>query len=167
MARSRERFSPKIQNLVWAGATHLFTSQGAGTAAQVMVTAADTKDTIMRIRGELVAWVDAPSIPAKNCVVGIGAIVMPEGQSTTVVSSPVTDTSAPWLFYDFFTLGYEEMVTDVIALPALSVFREVLDSKAMRRCPPDTEIQFVMENITFSSALSVNVSIEGRFLLGN
>ena len=166
MARSRERFSPKIQNLVWAGATHLFTSQGAGTAAQVMVTAADTKDTIMRIRGELVAWVDAPSIPAKNCVVGIGAIVMPEGQSTTVVSSPVTDTSAPWLFYDFFTLGYEEMVTDVIDVPGLALYRKTIDVKAMRILRADQELQLVVENTTIQAATTINLIFTFRLLLG-
>ncbi len=169
MARSRvsrDRIPPKIQNIRWAGAAHQFSAFGAGTSAQVMVTAADTKDTIMRIRGEVLAYVDGASAPGKAAKIAIGAIVMPEGQSTTVVSSPISDDEAPWLFYEQFTLGYEEMVTDVIDVPGITFFRKAVDVKAMRILRPDQELQLVAENVTLLSATSINMTFTFRLLLG-
>ena len=166
MARSRDRFAPKIQNLRWSGANHLFAALGAGASAQVMVTAAEQKDTIMRIRGELVAYMDGALGPGKLFRAGIGAIVMPEGQSTTVVSGPLDDESAPWLFYESFTLGYEEYVTDVIDCPGLTSFRKTIDVKAMRILRPDQELQLVVENETLLSGAAMNLNFTFRILLG-
>ncbi len=163
--RQRAAFPPKIENLRWGGATHTFV-RDAGSAAQTMITAADTKDTIMRIRGELLCYVDAPSAPAKLAQIGIGALVMPEGQGTTVTSSPISDSSAPWLFYETFAIGYEEMVTDVVDVPGCSSFRKTIDVKAMRILRPDRELQLVVENVTLLSALTVNLNFSFRLLLG-
>ncbi len=92
---------------------------------------------------------------------------MPEGQSTTVVSSPITDDSAPWLWYTRFTLGYEEMVTDVVDVPGLSSYREVIDAKAMRVLRPDREVQLVFEQASVLSANNVNVVANFRGLFAS
>ncbi len=165
--RGRERFSPKIENLRWDGAVHVFSGLSAGTAGQVMVTAADTKDTIMRIRGEVVGWLDgAQAAGVAGVEIGIGCLVMPEGQSTTVVSSPIADVSAPWLFYERFTLAYDEMVIDVIDVPQVTSFRKTIDVKAMRILRPDRELQLVFEQATVIGAASVNCIFNFRMLLG-
>jgi len=46
------------------------------------------------------------------------------------------------------------------------VYREVIDVKAMRTIRPDREVQWVVENTSLAGALSVNISIAARFLLG-
>jgi len=125
------------------------------------------QDTIMRTRGQLMASIDGASAPGKAVRVGIGFVIVPEGTGSTVLWAPLTDPNAPWFFYSTFVLGYEEMVTDVVDVPGLSSYRETIDSKAMRKGPPDTEVQVVFENATILSASSVNLFVQGRFLLGN
>jgi len=164
--RSRDQFSPKIRNLRWGGNSHVFAALAAGDSAQVMITAADTNDTIMRIRGELLCYVDGFLTPGRLAKIGIGAIVMPEGQGTTVVSGPLADDSAPWLFYESFLVGYEEYVTDVVDNPGLTIFRKTIDVKAMRILRPDRELQIVAENATIGTAVAVNLSLTFRALIG-
>ncbi len=166
MARSRSRQAPRIQNLRWAGANHSFFSLAAGSAAQLFITAANVSDTLMRMRGNLVCWIDGLEEPAPAVDVAVGAIVMPEGQGTTVVSSPITDSEAPWLWYDRFTLGYEEMVSNVVDIPGISSYRSVVNSKAMRILRPDREVQLVVEQATITTAASINLSVNFRVLLG-
>ncbi len=164
--RRSSRSQPRIRNLRWDGALHSFAAFGAGTSAQVMVTAGSDTETLMRIRGELICYKDAASTPGLSAQIAIGAIVMPEGQSTTVVSSPITDDTAPWLFYETFVIGYEEMVTDVVDVPGLSSFRKTVDVKAQRILRPDREVQLVVENVTITGATTVNLMFAFRALLG-
>ncbi len=171
MAHRRRSFqgpapTPKIKNLRWSGASNTFAAFSAGTSALAYLTAADETETLMRQRGELVASIDGLSSPGALVHIGIGTIVMPEGQSTTVVSSPITDSNAPWVYYEQFVLGYEEGVTDVIDYPGLTVFRKTIDTKAMRVLRPDREMQLVVENITLVGASSVNIALTDRILLG-
>ena len=71
----------------------------------------------MRIRGNLLAYIDGASAPAKLVSIGVGLILAQSGQSGTVLSSPITDPDAPWIWYERFSLGYEEMVTDQVDIP--------------------------------------------------
>ena len=160
------RILPKIQNLRWSGGSNVFSALSAGSVAATMISGAATTDTIMRMRGELMAYVDTTQAPGGHVRIAVGAIVMPEGQGTTVVSSPITDDLAPWWFYETFALGYEEMVTDVIDVPGITSFRKTIDVKGMRILRPDQEMQIVVENLTIVSALSINVSIVDRILIG-
>ncbi len=54
-------------------------------------------------------------------------------------------------------------MTDVIDAPGVSSFRQVIDSKAMRRVR-NQEVQMVVENATALAAGTVNVGVNGRFL---
>ncbi len=167
MARGRrDRLAPKIQNLRWSGATFSFLAQSAGSTAQVFVTSASTTDTIMRIRGELLANFDATLASGRGIDVAIGAIVMPEGQGTTVVSSPISDEDAPWLFYERFALAYEEYVTDVISAQGAAVFRKTIDVKVMRILRPDRMMQLVVEQATVDGAAALNLRFSARILIG-
>jgi len=127
-----------------------------------------SKDTILRTRGMHTTWLDATSAPGVSVTVGIGLILVPDGTGTTVLWSPLTDPNAPWFVFDAFTLAYEEKVTDVISVSGLDMFRSVVDSKAMRKIPPDTEIQCVVENATTSGASAgvINQTAQYRMLLG-
>ncbi len=162
--RSRSR---KIDNLRWLGFSGTFSALSAGTAAINVLTASTMKDTVMRTRGTLVAHIDGAAAPAKLVLISLGLIIVPEGTGTTVLWSPFTDANAPWFWHTTFAIGYEEMVTDVIDIPVLSAYREVIDSKAMRKGPPDTEVQLVIENTTLNGAVTVQAAVYGRILLGN
>ena len=163
MARRRGK---KIDFTKWDGATFTFNAQAAGTAALTMLTSSASTETLLRLRGNLAAWLDGTQTPGRGVIIGVGAIVMPEGQGTTVVSSPLSDDTAPWLFYEQFTLGYEEMVTDVIDVPGITSFWKTIDVKAMRIIRPDREVQLVVENITTIGAATVNIEVAVRALLG-
>ncbi len=164
--RSRGPFKDKIQETRWSGALQNFSAQAAGTSALLMITAGSFTTTLLRLRGEINCYVDGASAPGKLCEIGIGALVVQEGSGTTVIQAPLTDPEAPWLFYERFVLGYEEMVTDVIDVPGLSIFRKTIDTKSMRILRPGREVQLVIENVTIQAATSVNLQISSRGLFG-
>ncbi len=164
---ARRRSGKKIDNLRWIGVFQGFLGQAAGASAVTALSATTMPDTIMRTRGTLTGWIDALQAPAVAARVSVGLIVVPEGTGTTVLWSPFADTNAPWFWFTSFVLGYEEYVTDVVDCPGLTSYREIVDSKAMRRSPPDTEVQLVIENTTFAGAVGVNVQWAGRILIGN
>ena len=165
---ARRRSGRKIDNLRWGAFNNSFLATGAGASgAIVLTTIVGVVETIMRTRGNLVAWIDGLEAPAVGVIVSCGLIVVPEGTGSTVTWDPAGDPNAPWFWYESFVLGYEEYVADVIDCPGLSSHRSIIDSKAMRRWPQDSEIQFVMTNTTLAGAASVNVSIDGRILFGS
>ncbi len=165
------RRSGRKADLRWTGTiggNAFFGAQSAGTAAVTIFSAAQTlQQTLMRIRGEVLVWKDGTSAPGIGITVGLGIILAQSGQSTTVFSSPLTDPEAPWIWWNAVTIGYEEMVTDVVDVPVLSGARIEVDSKAMRRVRPDVELQFVVENTTVLSAGSVNIAGNFRMLFGD
>ncbi len=165
MARGRS-FAKKIDSLRWSrgGASNL--AFGAGTLAATIVSDGLVEATIMRTRGSLIAYVDAAQAPGGLVRIGVGILSVMGGQGTTVVSSPLTDGEAPWMWFTQFQLGYEEYVVDVIDCPGITSYREMVDVKAMRKMRPDVELQLVFENITIGGALSVNMAVDLRFLIG-
>ncbi len=124
------------------------------------------KDTILRTRGSLIGYLDGLSAGGTAVLISVGIWIVPEGTGTTVLASPFSDPNADWFYYSQFVLASEELVADVIDVPAATGYREVIDSKAMRIGMPDTEVQAVFENTTLLGATPVNVNVAGRFLLG-
>ncbi len=161
--RRRQR---KIDQTRWVNSSFIFGAFSAGTVAATVLAAQSSNDTILRTRGILRAWLDSTQAPGVGVDVAVGMCVVPDGPGTTVLWSPVTDANAPWFWYTRFTLAYEEMVTDVIDVPGMTSFTEVIDSKAMRKIPPDSEVQVVAENVTLLAAGSINVCSGSRMLLG-
>ena len=164
--RSNSRHEKSIDIIRWAGGVHTFNAVSAGSNAQVAVTDGAT-ETILRIRGEVLAYIDATSAPGKLMDVAIGMLVVQAGSSTTVIQSPIADPDAPWLFYERFTIGYEEMVTDVVDVPGIVSKRIVVDSKAMRILRPGREVQLVMQSSTLFTTSAVNLAFSFRMLLGS
>ncbi len=97
--------------------------------------------------------------------VAFGLIYVPEGTGATVLWSPETDADAPWVYWTSFIIGYEEMVTDVVDVPAISGYREVIDTKAMRIIR-NSELQACLQNTTVGTAMSVNFNASFRALSG-
>ena len=120
--------------------------------------------TLVRIRGEVVCYLDATSAPGTLVQIIYGIIQVPEGSAGAARYSPVADPNAPWLLYGTAHLGYEEMVTDVIDVPGMTSFRHVIDNKAMRIIRPDVELQLVVSNTTVFTAAPVNFAYNLRWL---
>ena len=166
MAR-RDRGHSRL-NVRWTlGGGSVLALAADSTAGIVVITEGVVNTTLMRTRGNLIAWLDGVQAPGQIISVGCGLIVNPGGQGTTVVSSPLTDGEAPWLWYETFVLAYEETVTDVIAVDGISSLRKEVDSKAMRVIRPDREVQFVVETINILGSPPVNVRLSSRFLIGD
>jgi len=166
--RRGRRGGRQIESTRWSGGTSTFAAQTAGATALTFINAsADPPETLLRLRGELVSWAQGPDAPdvATHCALGIALV--PEGSSTTVTWSPITDDDAPWWFYQDWVLGYEEMVTDVIDVPGLAVFRKTIDLKGMRILRPDVEAQIVFEQSTLIAAMTVNTILTSRVLFGS
>ena len=165
---ARQRAAKKIDTTRWALTNASFLAFSAGIASVTLLGSFSTVvETIMRTWGELLAFVDGASAPGKLVRIGVGFILGQSGQGTTVLTSPLTDGQGAFFWYEVFTLGYEEMVTDVIDVPGISSYRVPIDSKAMRTVRPDQEVQCVVENITIGSAAAVNILVNARILLGH
>jgi len=165
--RSRTgRHEKVIDSTRWAGASHLSLAQNAGAVAQTMITDGLT-ETILRIRGEIVSLMDGNQASGPLARMGIGALVVQAGSGTTVIQKPLTDPDAPWLFYETWVIGYEEMVVDVIDVPGLSSFRKTIDNKGQRILREGREVQLVFENLTLNAAATIQTSFVFRALLGS
>ncbi len=154
-----------IDVIRWAGSNHQFAALAAGASAQTYITDGNT-ETILRIRGELMAWVNGIQTGAVLAEIAVGALVVQAGSGTTVIQEPIDEDKAPWLFYERFVLGYEEMIADAIQVGQLSGVRIVVDNKAMRILRPGREVQLVVQNFTLNGAVPVNVNFTSRVLLG-
>jgi len=162
---TRRRSGKKIDFVHWTGFTEATAAQSAGVVASTAFAAQHDPETLMRTRGNLLAYVDSTSAPGGLIDVGIGMIPVPEGTGATVLWSPITDDDAPWFWIERFSLGYEEAVTDVIAMQEAMAFRVSIDSKAMRILR-NQEVQIVYENVTVLTALAFNAQVSGRCLFG-
>ncbi len=169
MARrfTSSRPAKKIHTLRWAGIAGASLGQAAGSVAINILAAGAPAETVLRIRGELMAWLDGAQEPSKEVLVSAGMILVPEGQGSTVIWDPFNDVNAPWIWYSEFSLTYDEQVLNVIASSVQAAKRVEIDNKAMRKGGPDEELQFVVTNTTFGGSGSVNLSLAGRILLGH
>ena len=163
---SRSRGPKKLDHTQWALSTGSSQAQAAGAVAINFSTVGTTPATLLRIRGEILVFLDGSHAPGKLIQVTYGIILVPEGTGTTVVFDPVLDANAPWLLYGQGTLGYDEPVTDVIDIPVATGFRHTIDNKAMRIIRPDIEMQMVVQNSTIGTSASSNFVYGLRWLLG-
>ena len=121
----------------------------------------------MRIRGSLEVYLDVATAIAVGDMIwwAAGMIVMPEGQGSTVVSSPIADGNAPWVWYATGVLASELAGTWEGAEGGF-FHREVIDSRAMRIIRPDRELQLVVEATDIAGTSVLNFAVNARFLLG-
>ncbi len=166
MAHRRGGFQKKIETVHWTYGSFGGNAFAAGVFGLNVLSAQHLPETILRIRGEWLAYIDGVQAPSTSFAVSVGLILVPEGTGSTVLWSPITDGDAPWIWWDTTVLAYEEYVVDVIDNPGASFVRRVIDNKAMRKSR-NMEMQFVMENATIGNAGSANVQGAARFLAGS
>ena len=162
---ARRRSGKKIDFTHWTGFSGTSVAQSAGSVGVTLGAAVHEPETLLRIRGEALVFVDANQAPGTRVLVTMGIINVAEGTGTVVNWAPFTDADAPWIWYWSCVVGYEEYVIDVIDCPQLSSNRVVIDSKSMRILR-NQELQFVVENTTLGSATSINAEVSGRILTG-
>ncbi len=169
MANARRRgFAKKMDSTRWLKGNASFGALAAGSVAATIVGAFSTvTETLLRMRGEVLVYLDGTSEPGVLVLVSMGIRLVQAGQGTTVVSNPFDDAQASWLWYESVSLAYQESVTNVIAIDGISSARINIDNKAMRIIRPDTELQLIVTNSTVLTAEAVNVSFFSRFLLGH
>ncbi len=166
MAR-RSGHAKKIDTVHWTGISVSALALAAGGVAGVAASAAQhLPETILRIRGEWGGWLDGLQGSSVGASITAGLILVPEGTSTTVLWSPDTDADAPWIWWDTAVVVNEETVTDAIAAQQVLSVRRVVDSKAMRKVR-NRELQFVVENISFSGTPAINCVLGARVLAGS
>ena len=164
---ARRRSGKKIDFTRWTATNSDVNAQAAGTVGVLAITTGSVSNTLLRTRGNFLCYLDGTQSAGVRVSIGVGLIVMPGGTGTTVTSSSLTDGDAPWFWYERFTLAYEEYVASVIDATGASVFRGVIDSKAMRILRLDEEVQMVVENVTEGFSSSINLTANMRFLIGS
>jgi len=162
---ARRRSGKKIDFTHWIMQAAAQSAFAAGTGARTILAAQHLPETILRMRGEYLVYVDAAQAPGGSTRVSSGLILVPEGTGTTVLWSPETDSDAPWIWYDVAHIGYEEMVTDVVDVPAITSKRVEIDSKSMR-IVKNMELQWVVESVSILTAVNVNTALGVRVLSG-
>ncbi len=163
---ARRRAGKKIDYVHWSYGSASRPAFPAGVAATNVFAAEHEPQTLLRLRGECLSYIDAAQAAGGGATaVGVGLIAVPEGTGTSVLWSPLSDGDAPWIWYSVFHLGYEEYVSDVIDSPLATCYREVIDSKAMRIIR-NQEIQAVWESSTLLTAISFNSFLQVRALTG-
>jgi len=158
-----------IDTVHWTGfLANIASLATGGTVAVTLLVAQHLPETLLRIRGEWNAFMEATLANASGARITGGIIQVPEGTGTTVLWSPETDADAPWIWWDVMNLSYIEYVTDAVQAVASSSGRRVIDSKAMRKIR-NTELQLVVENSDPGTLTGVggNVLLAGRALYGS
>ena len=162
MAHSR---SGRRADLRWTLGTTSFLALAAGNSSDTVVSAGTTSQTIMRVRGEILSWLDGTLGPGAAIIVALGLLIQQAGATAT--SLPLTDGEAPFMMYHVWHLAYEEQVTDVIGSPFAAAVRIEVDVKSKRILRPDQEIVAVIEAATIANAAPANTAFAGRFLIAD
>ena len=165
MAR-RVRAQKKIDYTHWTYGSWTFLAQAAGIIAANVIAAQHQPETLLRTRGSLLCGLDGAQAPGGLLGVAFGLIMVPEGTAATALWSPITDGDAPWFYWTGFEVGYEEAVTDVVDMPGMTSYREIIDSKAMRIIR-NQELQAVLEIANIGTSTAVNFTGSARFLTGH
>ncbi len=164
--RRRSGFSKTIDSVRWTPSSSTFAGIGGdATAALIAVGAGGEAETVLRVRGHVMCWLDATAAQGEIMQVSVGFILAQGGQSTTVLSSPSTDADARWIWHQDMIVASE---TAAVVSNELGIFRAEIDGKAMRKAGRDQEIQCVVETTTLlGSAAPTNTVVVCRWLVGH
>ncbi len=167
---NRGRHAKKIETVHWTLASPIeAVALSSGAAFAATATAAQhLPETLLRIRGEIIALINGVSGTDVGAQVFTGLILVPEGTGSTVLWGPSSDGDAPWIWWDVMHLVYDEFVTDVVAATEISSGRRIIDSKSMRKIR-NQELQFVVENNGFTGLTNAAITMAAtvRVLTGS
>ncbi len=167
--RRGSRGGKVIDNVRWLGLSGTALALTAGSVGSTILSTTQLGtigQTLLRTRGVLTCWRDGTSTPGGGATISAGMHLVPDGTGTTVITNPFDDPASDWFWFSSFMIGYEEMVTDVIDVPGITSYREIVDSKAMRRRKGNEEVQLVVTNTSVLAAIGINFALSGRILWG-
>ena len=166
MARGQRKITTKA----WTGAVQpsaLLLGATQTVLLAIGISEDGTRETLLRSRGNILV-AGTPDAATDVEVVGLGIVVVHSNAATIgglSVPGPIADDGADWLWHQYVPL---DAVTLTAGDPnARSVIHRVeIDSKAMRRIPPDYSAILVGE-LTTTSFANVSVMSGMRMLFGH
>jgi len=164
MARSTGRRA----DYIWNGVSSSLTVTSGSSGIQDVSGAFGQSGTIVRIRGNILASLDSPTINEKTAV-AMGIIRTTEEQlavGITAIPNPQADLDADWQWHGFLPL---QAVVDVTsgAGSQENVGRLVIDSKAMRKVRQGENLTFVVDNTAISGTPEIDVTFGIRILFAS
>jgi len=150
----------------WEGQSTTSLALASGGITEAALFTGDRAETIRRIRGEVLVWLDASGSAASDkAIIGLGLLIAPTG--ATVAVDPITEPGANWMWHRFLNLGTEAIVGST-SDSGIGVFDRVeVDNKSMRKFKEDEQIFFVVSNLGVQGAPVVNVMGAFRVLAGH
>ena len=129
----------------WEGVTTTSLALSSAVVTEAQIFTADSSETLMRTRGELLVWMDASGSTAGDAaVVGCGLIVAPTG--ATVAVDPINEPGANWFWHNFSVLAVESPIGGAGQTSISGNDRVIIDNKAMRKLREDESVFFVVAN---------------------
>jgi len=170
-ARGRVRVAAK-RSRVWIGTpTNFFQLAGGTTSFSTIVTEAQLqnlgKPTIARCRGQLLVNMDRSAEVAEDrALVGMGLTLVSNqavAVGATAIPSPIANDEWPWLWY--YTSSLKTPTTLTEDEQGFRWERIEVDSKSMRKAPPDHVMVFVVDVVSVAGTPDIELSGFIRVLL--
>jgi len=165
MARARSVGRPNDYDWELSRGTSL--GVAAGSIVQFEAFLADTAETLVRLRGEVLIWLDISGATAGDLlVVAWGLIRGPSGSSDVGVS-PLTEGGANYVAFGVAHLGRQIVPAAGTSGPTpdgLTMMRFHVDSKAMRKFREDESLYVIFETVDVTGAPTANLSFAIRGL---
>jgi len=170
-ARGRVRTATK-RSRVWIGTpTSFFQLAGGTTNFSTVVTEAQLqnlgKPTIARVLGELLINMDRSAEVAEDrALVGYGMTLVSNqavAVGATAIPDPLNNAEWPWLMYGTTSLKTPTTLTE--DEQGFRWDRVKIDSKSMRKAPPDHVLVFVVSVISVAGTPDIELSGFLRVLL--
>ena len=164
MARRRSFGGEKKRNYYdWEGATLALTTLAAAAVVEFSLFVGDKSETFVRLRGQVLAQLDASGSTAGDaCVIAAGIMVAPTG--ATLAVDPINEPGANWMWHQYLTLQTEGIVGGVAEQGDLSGQVVMVDNKAMRKIREDESVFLVVANQNLVGGPSVKFTGAFRML---
>ncbi len=165
MARAR-RSSGRPNDYDWELSRMTSLATPVGTISQTEMFLSDTAETLVRVRGEVVVWLDATGSTIGDMMQFAWGLLRAPSGSSDVGVSPLTEGGANWLAYGLASIGTEVALGNLAAAPGLGAAMRIfhVDSKSMRKLREDESVYFILETADITGAPTVNVGAMFRVL---
>ncbi len=120
--------------------------------------------TLMRVRGEILASIDAPT-DGDQKVLGFGIMIVTDAQlaaGPTSVPSPLTVMDGDWLWHGFIPL-----VAQAANLEHTVAGRLTIDSKAMRKLKPNDNVVMIVDGLNIAGTPVADATLGVRALFAS
>ncbi len=159
------------RRMSWEGAIFALTPATGNQTFSTIVSEALLENTpnptIVRVRGQLLVRITGvgAAIAAAHLTFGIKLVTgQALGIGITAIEHPGTDIGSDWLWWDTRTVRSKDGITDADMSTAQTV-RVSIDSKAMRKVPPNKALVLIVQNTVIVSTITATIEGQVRVLL--